>query len=431
MHFLVATSNIIINQYSNMSLPLTDPPLHYEIPRGLLMQLGTMSRPFGEGGKERVDALILDEGITVTLPAGSWCHLDELDPDELELREVGPLGNGTFGHVVDVTLMGCERSHLAEKIVRAEEFDLKLVMGILETSNFHYSRSKYHFTTFVKAWKHKDQVSILMIPRADRDLEDQLQLVASKNTGFDFTNRSVQLLRWIYCLADALSDLHKDRLIHGDIKTGNILIHDDMILFTDYGIAAARRVAPRPDITTTGTSSSHTSTDPVRKCDCELEHLLKTDALVNPFGDDDNIAELAGLRGPKGDVYSLGWAIYEMLLASTPRSLQNSRLPCRPTAQQLAWYRREELIRLINDFCGSLVEASRTVGQECEKYAVLTKDLFGIVMNRMTVLREKERCSSYEVLVLIREAMYRQSVKLNDCCRLGYVVGKLAQYEDI
>jgi len=59
-------------------------------------------------------------------------------------------------------------------------------------------------------------------------------------------------LRITYDIADALEYAHQHKVVHRDIKPGNILLHGDHALVTDFGVARALSVAGSEPITETG-----------------------------------------------------------------------------------------------------------------------------------------------------------------------------------
>lgn len=73
--------------------------------------------------------------------------------------------------------------------------------------------------------------ALIMTPVADCDLED-FYMLASTNTDEE------SLLRGFFgCLAGTLDYLHKQKVIHQDIKPQNILVKGHRALLTDFGIS--------------------------------------------------------------------------------------------------------------------------------------------------------------------------------------------------
>jgi len=110
-----------------------------------------------------------------------------------------------------------------------------------------------------------------------------------------------EVLRITRDVAEALSYAHAHGVIHRDIKPDNVLLEADFALLTDFGIAMA--IAPR---------AGERTTDPVA--------YLGTPEYMSPeqiFGDEP--------VDQRGDVYSLGCVVYEMLAGAPPFSGPTAR----------------------------------------------------------------------------------------------------------
>jgi serine/threonine protein kinase/tetratricopeptide (TPR) repeat protein len=101
-------------------------------------------------------------------------------------------------------------------------------------------------------------------------------------------------LRITYDIADALEYAHQHKVVHRDIKPGNILLHGDHALVTDFGVARALSVAGSEPITETGVA-------------------LGTPAYMSP-----EQATAETTVDGRADVYALGCVLYEMLAGEPP-----------------------------------------------------------------------------------------------------------------
>lgn len=104
----------------------------------------------------------------------------------------------------------------------------------------------------------------------------------------------LEALRITRQVAGALGHAHRHRVIHRDIKPGNIMIEDGHTWVTDFGIARAMAATDSQTVTSTGVT-------------------IGTPAYMSP--------EQAMGRGnldARSDIYSLGCVLYEMLAGKMP-----------------------------------------------------------------------------------------------------------------
>ena len=156
-------------------------------------------------------------------------------------EHIEPLGHGSYGMVDKIKYSGTALTngkHYARKIVRCrdtkqldatrKELDIikRLCHGHIVTTMMTYEEIQGRHHNF----------GIIMEPVADSNLQEYLIWAAEqKNFPPDHVKRTV--LSWFGCLASALAYLHAKRIRHKDIKPGNILIRNEQIFYTDFGLS--------------------------------------------------------------------------------------------------------------------------------------------------------------------------------------------------
>ncbi|OCK78055.1 kinase-like protein, partial [Lepidopterella palustris CBS 459.81] len=136
-----------------------------------------------------------------------------------------------------------------------------------------------HIVRFVAAYEQNSSLSLVMSPVAQSTLKHYLDIPNGQSR-----NQS-RIHKWTGCLSSALSYIHGSRIRHADIKPQNILLREEDVYISDFGIS---RVVSEPD-------SDSESISPMTPLYAALE-----------------IAE-RHLHGRKADVFSLGCVFVEML----------------------------------------------------------------------------------------------------------------------
>jgi len=113
-----------------------------------------------------------------------------------------------------------------------------------------------HIIQVEATYQWKRQIGILILPVADKDLATMLNEVDNLQNVRMRANALEQLLKWPGCLVQAMDYIHEMRVIHKDIKPSNILIKNDDIYITDFGIS--RDVIGETTTGTTGSAGAHT-----------------------------------------------------------------------------------------------------------------------------------------------------------------------------
>ena len=232
-----------------------------------------------------------------TLP--DHTHVDSGYTREVTVRFVSirNLGRGSYGDVDEVqelsTGASYARKHVHMDNTKPPEDLAKEVKN--EVACMH-KLHHLHIATILFYTKDEDAYSIFMLPVADHDLSVFLGLCTQQEYPSALTK---QIYPWFGCLLSALTYAHKFDIKHRDIKPGNILIKNNKVYLSDFGLAK--------DFEEVGTSKSEgvkVHGTPVYRAP-EAESGLK--------------------RGTKADVFSLGCVYSEMFTVVRGRSLEEYR----------------------------------------------------------------------------------------------------------
>jgi serine/threonine protein kinase len=123
-----------------------------------------------------------------------------------------------------------------------------------------------------------------------------LNKVADEERNSLLVDQRAKILSWIVCLANALHHVHAFSIVHRDIKLKNILIHQDRVILTDFGISIIARENPKDDDTKTTASAEW----------------LAPECLPKDFKDD-GILESIKRQTKESDIFALGCVFSEML----------------------------------------------------------------------------------------------------------------------
>ncbi|KAF2807946.1 kinase-like protein [Mytilinidion resinicola] len=175
------------------------------------------------------------------------------------LSHIRELGRGGFSIVDAVQVTGGLHSGrvMARKVVRLPRLPSKhrsLLRSVLEEVQILNRLKHIHVITVAFTYEELDAKSraiafgILMPTVAEQSLAEFLEDQESDLQ--DYRDRQMemeaaQLLqkarkrlgKWYLCLAQALAYLHQERVRHRDIKPANILIKDDAVFLTDFGLS--------------------------------------------------------------------------------------------------------------------------------------------------------------------------------------------------
>ncbi|KAL0263246.1 hypothetical protein SLS55_002226 [Diplodia seriata] len=146
------------------------------------------------------------------------------------LRELGEGGSGYVDEVKDVTVNKIYARKLwrcTGRSAREAEFRLEEEVQILKKLLSHN-----HIIQLVNTYRRENMFGLVMSPVAKASLYDIMELPSDERAWA----RPV-LRRSPGCLTSALADIHSLKTRHKDITPKNILICDDDVILTDFGIS--------------------------------------------------------------------------------------------------------------------------------------------------------------------------------------------------
>ena len=143
------------------------------------------------------------------------------------------LGAGGFGEVDSVigemSLMNFARKRIKRhRLYSQDRVRLQVIENELQTLK---SLSHQHLVQLVGSYTDSSCVGLIMSPVAEMNLETYLKGVKSQDS------RKLRLRCFFGCLANALSYLHSRHVQHKDIKPANILVRQQKVYITDFGIS--------------------------------------------------------------------------------------------------------------------------------------------------------------------------------------------------
>lgn len=235
---------------------------------------------------------------------------------------------------------------------------------------------------------------------AKGDMADQPYLVMEYIDGpslHDYLNRSGgsidDIVRWIASLADALHDLHRQNIVHLDIKPANVLFRSDgTAVIIDYGLA---RHAHLPDL-----------------IEEAFHKPVGTSAYISP-------EQILSIRcDPRSDLFALGVILYQLstgrLPFGSPSTMSGFRkrlyldpVPPRAIRPDIAPWLQEIILRCLE------VRAE-------DRYASAAQVAFDLTHRDLVVLSERgKRLKSAGPLTVVRRWYAALSVTAKPCLELS------------
>ena len=204
---------------------------------------------------------------------------------QFDLTEKDAIGKGSYSEVFKVSEISMTTVYALKRITAgpgtSQVSDDETVRNEI---NIMRALSHHHIVTLSLSLKEGQVYNLYISPFADRDLHKVLS--ATKD---DCCYGNDEIFEWFGCLVGALDYIHRNTVIHKDIKPHNILVADEgkRIMLADFGIS--RVVATHGNGQTTGLP------------------VLGTPKYMAPE------STRSGDRGKEVDVYSLGCVFAEML----------------------------------------------------------------------------------------------------------------------
>jgi serine/threonine protein kinase len=218
-------------------------------------------------------------------------------------EHIRPLGHGSFGMVDEIKYSGTiltDGKRYARKTIRCPKQDqvqqdkIRRDLEIMKLIRHdHIVRTRM---TYEEPQGRYLIFGIIMEPVAESNLQEYLVWAAvQKESPPDIIRGIMQT--WFGCLASALAYLHSKRICHKDIKPVNILIRNERIFYTDFGLSCQFNEGDKSE--STGSPGPRT----IKYSAPEVEAGKK--------------------RGRKADVFSLGCVYVEILTLLAGSSLKD------------------------------------------------------------------------------------------------------------
>lgn len=179
----------------------------------------------------RLQDLVLTKAFDLEREDGKHRHFSRTE--DVPLQKLAELGKGGFGYVDRVLSNITYREYARKQIPKGRTFKKNrdvLLNFERELGNLK-KLSHIHIVEFVGSYTDPKFVGILMTPVADYNLKDFLVRDALSAGDRSF------LRTFFGCLAQAVCYLHEQRVRHKDIKPENVLVKNERVYLTDFGIS--------------------------------------------------------------------------------------------------------------------------------------------------------------------------------------------------
>lgn len=226
---------------------------------------------------------------------------ESLVNNPLPIRVIENVGTGAYAVVESVDISG--RLYARKSIALPRYNQIRVRKTIQNEISVIRSLAHPHIVQVHFTYEEKSRFAIVLQPLADYDLEAYLEQNSPDEN---------QTGKWLGCLANTLAFIHSKGIRHKDIKTRNILIKDDEVIFADFGSSHA--FLDEGHSTTEGPAFGHT----VMYCAPEVISAERRSRSADIFSlgcvftelatalDERSISDYYDFRMKKGDKYARG-----------------------------------------------------------------------------------------------------------------------------
>jgi serine/threonine protein kinase/predicted negative regulator of RcsB-dependent stress response len=148
------------------------------------------------------------------------------------IRVMETVGTGAYAIVESVEI--ANRVY-ARKSIAIPRYNQKRVRETIQNEiSVIRSLDNPHIVQVYFTYEEKSRFAIVLQPLADCDLEAFLEQPTDSTL-----DKTTLFQKWLCCLANTLAFIHSKGIRHKDIKTRNILVKDNDIIFADFGSSHA------------------------------------------------------------------------------------------------------------------------------------------------------------------------------------------------
>ena len=147
---------------------------------------------------------------------------------DFQLSSVRWLGSGATARVDEVRTPGA-RETMARKVVECRYPAAR--RSINREADIMHRLQHSHIVRLLTAFKDTSTITLFMKPAADYSLAYYMQARSS------VAPAGKETWKWFSCLVSGLHYMHAQGILHGDIKPDNILVFNNHIIYTDFGLS--------------------------------------------------------------------------------------------------------------------------------------------------------------------------------------------------